>query len=322
MIRRRIAHHFLPHFLVDAETVRNISDPHRVHHRAHALSLTSLFLYLQILILITIGIYTIRLKAPRILGTASFSSQQIIDLTNQKRTQNGLGPLTFNGLLAAAAEAKARDMIAFDYWAHNSPSGKTPWSFISAVGYRYVFAGENLARDFTDPGAVVDAWMNSPSHRENLLDKNFKEIGVAVESGKLTGRDGILVVQMFGAQVSQIPVQPVVAASPEPSPSASASTAPAFLNESPKPATPSLPIIVGQTKPAARPATVLASRQFSIAKAVSLGLVGFIFALFLLEIIVTLRRPNVYLRSGVIAHILLLGFLLLAVWYAVQGAIL
>ena len=317
VIARRIHHHFFPHFLVDIETVGGLAEPNRVHHRAHALNLSFLFIYLQILLLFGTGLFVVRLKAPQILGTVTFSTDQIIALTNQKREQNGLSDLSYNSQLAAAAVAKAQNMFSENYWAHNSPSGRTPWSFITAAGYRYVFAGENLARDFEDSGAVVNAWMNSPSHRDNLLDKNFKEIGVAVESGKLTGHDGILVVQEFGASVSPSSALQSRASEGKQTPA----------TPSASPALSPLPEIASSAPGETRidngtdAVTVLASRQFSIAKIVTFSVIGFIFLLFAVEILVTLKREKVYLRSGVIAHLLLLAFVLLAVWYAVSGAI-
>lgn len=329
MIHRRISHHFLPHFIVDSETAKSIAEPHKVHHHAHALSLMSLFAYLQIALVFTVALYAVKLKAPQILGEITFSADQIITLTNTKRVENGLGELTFNPLLAQAASAKAQNMLAEDYWAHNSPSGKTPWSFITAAGYKYIFAGENLARDFNDPEAVVNAWMDSPSHRSNLLDSNFKEIGVGVASGTLTGRDGILVVQHFGAGISQIPTPQSVAqspASPVPSPKAivagSPSPSPITVAQAPSQGLSLNQVQPGQGQSFSQEATVLATRQFQIAKGAAFVLVAFIFVLFLLEVIITARRAKVSLRSGVLAHLILLGFILFALWYAVGGAIL
>lgn len=296
-------------------------------HRAHAVSLPALFGYLQILIILTAGLYLIKLKAPQILGQATFSASQIINLTNSKRQQNGLPPLLENPLLDQAAAAKAQDMLAYDYWAHNSSKGTTPWSFITASGYRYLFAGENLARDFSDATSVVNAWMDSPSHRNNLLDANFKEIGVAVLSGKLTGREGILVVQMFASAVSQIPTRQPLVQGQTPSDASQSPKSVAVAPSSPTPAnaltSPSpQPVAVGQTVSPTTEATVLASRRFSIAKIASLVLVGLIFTLFLLEAVVTIKRSDLQLRREVIAHLMILGFVLIAVWYAVSGAIL
>lgn len=317
MNSQRISRHFLPHFFVEREFAINLREPHRGHHRAHALSLFSLIAYLYVLTFLGAGFWVVKLKAPQILATATFSAEQIINLTNQKRAQSGLGNLVYNPILTRAAGAKAQDMFANNYWAHNSPSGKTPWSFITAAGYRYVFAGENLARDFGDAGAVVDAWMASPSHRSNLLDKNFKETGVAVANGKLTGREGTLVVQMFGTRVS-----PVAGESTK-----TKETKEANLQEAPQSKPESSPLAqIAEEETSgladAGSSAVLASRRFSIAKGASLTLVGFIFVLFALEIIVTLRRAHAVLRPGVIAHLALLGFMLFALWYAAGGAIL
>lgn len=317
MHHHKLSKHFVPHHLEGEQ------------RRAHAISLPALFGYLQILIIFTAGLYLIKLKAPEILGQATFTASQIIQLTNAKRTQNGLGPLSENAFLDNAAALKAQNMFSEDYWAHNSPSGKTPWSFITSAGYRYLFAGENLARDFSDAGSVVNAWMNSPSHRSNLLDANFKEIGVAVADGKLTGKEGTLVVQMFGTAVSQAPIAPLAQDTPSASPTgtpgavakASPAASPSPVLTSPVPAP--VPVVaVAQEIGPTTEATVLASRRFSIAKIASLVLVGLIFTLFLVEAVITVKRSDLELRREVIAHLVLLGFVLIAVWYAVSGAIL
>lgn len=325
MIHRKIARHFVPHHDEDGE-----------QHHAHALTLPALFAYFQIFVFLIAGLYFVKIRAPQILGVATFSAQQIIDLTNAQRVQNGLGPLTYNGQLAAAAAAKAQDMFTVNYWAHNSPLGKTPWSFITGAGYRYVYAGENLARDFNDAGSVVNAWMNSPSHRENILDTNFKEIGVAVADGNLTGVDGILVVQMFGTPVAGVPTTPTLAqANPTPvsSPAASGQAAGqqiALASPASTPTTTPVPIAITNPienvnlEPAGAQgsqATVLASRQFSISRIATLAIVGFIFLLFAIEVLFVVRRDNLELRPGVIAHLGMLGFVLLVIWYAVEGAI-
>lgn len=325
MIHKRVIHHFIPHLKEDG-----------LHHRAKALNLSYLVSYLLVLALFGSGIYLIKLKAPQILGQVTFSADQIIALTNARRTQGGLTALSVNGPLSAAAAAKAQDMYAADYWAHNSPSGKTPWNFISASGYRYLYAGENLARDFSDASSVVEAWMASPSHRSNIMDDKFREIGVAVASGDLEGREVVLVVQMFGTPVSAIPAtQPLVQASPQPSPQPSPAQVArirenqspvASPSPSPEPTPSPTPVAVAVELPGPESAqnsqaTVLASRQFSLVKGASFGLIGFVFSLFALEIVYTLRKSHLRLRSGVLAHLAILAFVLLAIWYAVGGTI-
>src|SRR3989338_7182361 len=118
--------------------------------------------------------------------------------------------LELNPELSLAAEKKAEDMFARNYWAHNGPNGSTPWDFIKGAGYTYIYAGENLAKDFQNSNDVVQAWMKSPSHRENILRKEYQDIGFAVVNGVLNGEETTLVIQMFGVSSSKS-----VAAKPE-----------------------------------------------------------------------------------------------------------
>jgi uncharacterized protein YkwD len=142
----------------------------------------------------------VKTNFPSVLGSFSnISNQQLLILTNQQRQNNNLGPLTDNQNLDQAAANKASDMFSKDYWAHNAPDGTTPWVFIKSAGYNYVYAGENLARGFTNAQDVITAWMNSPEHRQNVLSPNYQNVGFAVETGKLSGEDTVLVVEMLGS---------------------------------------------------------------------------------------------------------------------------
>jgi hypothetical protein len=137
--------------------------------------------------------------AKNILGVATdITVSKLLQLTNQERTNNGLKPLTYNDQLAKAAQEKAKDMLIKNYWAHYAPEGTTPWDFILSAGYKYEYAGENLAKDFMFSDGVVKAWMDSKTHRENILRANYDEIGFAVVNGVLNGEETTLVVQMFG----------------------------------------------------------------------------------------------------------------------------
>lgn len=147
---------------------------------------------------------TLNLEKGSILGYASsITISQIITDTNKERTDKGLIPLTFNELLSNAAESKAEDMFNNQYWAHTSPSGKEPWDFIKSVNYNYKVAGENLARDFDSTKPMVEAWMNSPTHKANIMNPRYRDIGLAVVNGKLNGFETTLVVQMFGTLSTQ-----------------------------------------------------------------------------------------------------------------------
>src|SRR3972149_9755309 len=113
---------------------------------------------------------------PRILGyAANISPDEVIRLTNEKRAQNGLSPLTNNPTLSQAAQAKGADMLNRDYWAHVSPDGTQPWKFFTDFGYKYRYAGAHLARGFQNAPSAVDAWMASPSHKDNLLSPKYRE---------------------------------------------------------------------------------------------------------------------------------------------------
>lgn len=129
---------------------------------------------------------------------SSITVNQVVEQTNQQRLKAGLKPLVLNERLSAAALAKAQDMIDHQYWSHTSPQGKEPWDFIKSADYRYHVAGENLARDFHQTDNMVKAWMASPTHKANILNGQYEQIGIAVVDGKLEGFDTTLVVQIFG----------------------------------------------------------------------------------------------------------------------------
>lgn len=177
--------HVIPH-------ERNNYHPHLLSHRMLAL--------LSILV-VTIKIVSVSLVAfgpATISQAAPITNESIVSLANEARVENGLAELTTSSLLARAAQNKADDMLARQYFAHNTPDGQTPWTFIKAVGYSYTTAGENLAIDFTQAENVQAAWMNSPGHRANILNGNFTEIGIGIASGTYDNHQTTIVVQMFG----------------------------------------------------------------------------------------------------------------------------
>jgi hypothetical protein len=139
---------------------------------------------------------------------STITPSNIVELTNEDREKYGLNDLKSNSKLSSAALAKANNMFKLQYWNHFGPNGESPWDFIKGSGYTYVYAGENLAKGFKTAQGVEEAWMASPTHRANLLSGNYKEIGVAVVSGKLLGEDVILVVQMFGNQTNDVVQSP------------------------------------------------------------------------------------------------------------------
>lgn len=127
----------------------------------------------------------------------ALTQDSLLELTNQNRLKNGLGPLNLNAKLTEAAKAKAYHMLNHRYFAHFSPDGTKPWDFMAAQNFVYAFAGENLALNYTSSYELLQDFLKSPAHRENLLSPLFSEIGIAVIKGHMKDQEVILTVQMF-----------------------------------------------------------------------------------------------------------------------------
>lgn len=191
--------------------LRHIFTPREENdYKAKALHPDVLTYYLAFAILLTFFIRFINGNLSNVLGFATdISIPRLYELTNEQRTTKGLSALQYNEKLAVAAQKKAQDMFAKNYWAHFAPDGTTPWSFMLSSDYQYEFAGENLAKNFIFSQAVVEAWMDSPSHRENILRGDYTEVGYAVVNGVLNGEETTLVVQMFGKPLGPIALNQV-----------------------------------------------------------------------------------------------------------------
>ena len=150
-------------------------------------------------------------------GEPPFSAQQIISATNSFRKELGLDSLRENNVLDIAAAQKLQDMALNEYFAHFSPSGVSPWHRFVINNYSYSYAGENLAIGFIDASATVNAWAQSPSHRKNMENSNYREIGVAVRNVEIQGAEGVLVVQLFGTPSTVSQISGAAAAKPSPS---------------------------------------------------------------------------------------------------------
>jgi len=167
----------------------------------------SIFILLFLLVKVIFSFNLILVKQSSL--CADISAQRIIVLTNEVREQYGLPLVQEDSLLNKAAQDKAQDMLKNKYFSHYSPAGVSPWYWIDKSGYDYYYAGENLAMNFLDTEEVIKGWLNSPSHRENLLNKDYKDMGIAVVSGDFNneGINRILVVQMFGSKAKpSVPV--------------------------------------------------------------------------------------------------------------------
>lgn len=139
----------------------------------------------------------------------------VVDLTNDARHDLAEPTLKRSALLDQAATLKAQHMADHVYFAHYSPTGESPWYWFDKVGYQFVHAGENLAIHFTDSTAVVDAWLQSPAHRANIVNENYTEIGVGTAKGMYEGYETVYVVQLFGTPAATLqpapPARPVAA---------------------------------------------------------------------------------------------------------------
>lgn len=198
------------------ETLLHLFHPRRSNnHRPRVLHPEMLLFLLGMATLVAVAIPQLPRLTPRLGAVLGFSSSiqvnEVVAYTNQKRAQQGLPLLVVNETLNQAAQAKGAHMFAQQYWAHTAPDGTQPWAFFRQVRYNYSVAGENLARDFSTTDEMVQAWMNSPTHKANILNRKYQEIGVAVVNGELNGVETTVVVQLFGTPYT-LERQPAVAA--------------------------------------------------------------------------------------------------------------
>src|SRR6185369_17183845 len=191
--------------------------PHRENeYKPHLLRHEAMMFFLTLVILVEVGFLAqIFIVFDKTNFLASVLPGVLTNLTNEERSQNDAAPLTVNPLLSKAAEMKAQDMAARGYFAHTSPDGKTPWYWLDQVGYYYSSAGENLAVNFFESSDVATAWMNSPTHRANIVKKEYKEIGIGVATGMYKGQSTVFVAQFFGTPLD---LAPAVSQEPTPEP--------------------------------------------------------------------------------------------------------
>jgi len=192
------------------QTVKHLFHPQRSNnHRPKILHPSSLFSLALIVAGCWLAVFQVHFfsdKLGSVLGfSSSITADEVVQQTNQQRAQQGQSTLKANSQLNQAALAKAQNMFSQQYWAHIAPDGTQPWKFFSDANYKYSVAGENLARDFTNTPDMMSAWMASPTHRKNILDNRYQEIGVAVVDGTLLGTQTTLVVQLFGTPAGAVP---------------------------------------------------------------------------------------------------------------------
>lgn len=214
-----ILHYFIPHS--------------RNNHRSKIIHNSSLLIMVILLLFSSWFSILVNSTKPEILGISySISDQELLLLVNEKRLEKGLTPLKINEKLSKAAQEKANHMFANNYWAHFAPDHTTPWKFFVDNGYDYIYAGENLAKGFSNAHDAVDAWMDSPTHRDNILSPQYEDIGFAIAEGNLQGEETVLIVELFGQEKNQFLAsgKPDISAV-ESSPVQNESTAEADIND-------------------------------------------------------------------------------------------
>lgn len=301
-------HHFVPH--------------EETGEKALAIRHEALLLYAIFLFLMQFGLHLVARNFPGVLGFASnISVEEIVLLTNQQRKAQGLTELKRNDRLSQAAVEKASYMLAKNYWSHNAPDGTTPWYFVQKYNYHYLYAGENLAKDFQNSADVVDAWMASRAgHRENILNGKYQDIGVAVVNGVLDGFETTLVVQMFGSSTAVIPEAraerpPAVA----PAPTGFALESPTLVSKAEIPALP--PRTVSKAKAASTSPLVPVVDVVALGKSISYTFGFFLLGLFVLDSVIVVRKNLVRLSGHSLAHIMIVLLFLVSTWLLSPGTI-
>ncbi len=124
------------------------------------------------------------IKIPTVSSSTAAFEAEVVRLVNLERTKQGLSPLAQDWQLSRVARYKSQDMRDKGYFSHTSPTYGSPFDMMKSFGISYRTAGENIAKGYATPEAVVNAWMNSPGHRANILSRSFTHIGVGyVASG-------------------------------------------------------------------------------------------------------------------------------------------
>lgn len=289
--------------------------PHESNNqKAKILQPSGLTLITLFLVFFQFGIGAAPKIFPRVLGyAANISPGEVIRLTNERRIQAGLSPLSENGSLSQAAQAKGADMLNKGYWAHFSPDGTSPWKFFSDFGYRYRYAGENLARDFSSPSSAVDAWMASPTHKDNILNVNYKEVGIGVVEGNLAGVETTIIVQFFGAPQTGTVSIPIARAQ-------TVATAAPKVTLTPTIAPSPIPTFAPSPTPTQIAAGVLIS-PFASTKNVSLAVTGLLLLVLSVDLIVVRHRRIMRIGGRTLAHIAYLGMILAVILILKAGQI-
>lgn len=297
---------FLHHLFLPRE-----SNNHRskiLHHKS--LVIVILFLFISQFVL-----SFVKTNFSGVLGiSTSITAKKLGELTNHKRVEQGFSSLTLNNELSKAAALKGQDMFSKNYWAHNAPDGTTPWSFFKQAGYDYVYAGENLARGFTTPDDAINAWMASPTHKENMLSSNYNEVGFAVLEGNLLGEETVLIVEMFGSRQTPFLVREN---------NLTVNEKPQEVNIPAKTELPKKQIASNSDtvlKTALNPKPLIDSRSFSLN--MSFIIISLFILVLAIDMLIIERKKIIRLVGHNVDHILFLGIIMIFIIILTRGTIL
>ena len=176
--------------------------PHRNnHYRPHLVRRYGILAVLGVMIGLQFG-YNFTQTGSVLGRVTTVTPAALLASTNDARASQSLPALRIDARLSEAAANKARDMLARGYWSHDAPDGTEPWVWLDEAGYSYNRAGENLARSFSSAQATVTAWMDSPSHRDNILNTAYSDVGFAAIDGEMDGKATTIIVAFYGEAAS------------------------------------------------------------------------------------------------------------------------
>ena len=218
--RKKLHHHLIHHAKRVPHHTKHFLIPHKGNdHKPHALRPSALRIYSVAIIAVKLFVSSfLFLVYPSLGEFAAITQAEILSLTNTSRQEAGLNSLSLNDTLNQAALLKAQDMLADNYFAHTAPDGTKPWAFLKQAGYSYAAAGENLAMDFTEASSVHTAFMNSPSHKKNIVNPKYTEMGLAIVEGELQGHTTTILVEFFALPYEAAAPTPEPEPTPEPTP--------------------------------------------------------------------------------------------------------
>jgi uncharacterized protein YkwD len=171
------------------------------NYRARLLSTPALIILAVFLFLFNTVAGTIPVQAV----SAAIGAEDLLTLHNEERRKANLPPLRINAELMDSAQQKAEAMLELNCWSHYCPPDVEPWTFFTEAGYDYLYAGENLAEGYFNNEDVMVAWMNSPTHEENIVKPEYEEIGFGIVQGNYQGKENnIIIVVHFGTEMQHI----------------------------------------------------------------------------------------------------------------------